>query len=172
MHRRGVGSVTGDAEKADETFVACRNQGFDGATRRHRLLPSLLVDQIMQLNQIDLTDTHPLEGPLETRPGRRPVALSGLRRQEDAVAVCAQPGLEVQLCVAIGSGHVDVVDSVSVDQFERRFDTGGLHCGERRCAEDHASTVETGGAKGLGRDHHGNVASLKLNSFSLTNPNS
>ena len=69
----------------------------------------------MELDQVDLVDTHPLERAFELCPGRVALALAGLGRQIKAVAVFGEERLEPILGRAVSGSRVDVVDAGGVD---------------------------------------------------------
>ena len=76
----------------------------------YAVLPLVLVDQVVQLQQVDVVGPQLLQraADLLIRGVRRP--LSGLGGQEEVVAVLFEERPEPQLCFAVAGGDVDVVD--------------------------------------------------------------
>ena len=69
------------------------------------------LDEVVQLDEVDLVDAEPLERALQLAPGAVAVALAGLRRQEELVAVVGEERRQAQLRLAVRRGRVDVVDA-------------------------------------------------------------
>ena len=112
MHPRHCQAVAGDADEADETFVACLDGRFERTAFAQRSLPLDHVDEVVELEQIDAFDTEPVERAANLLARAGAVSLPGLRREEEPVAVLAQPRREPQLRVAVRRSGVDVIDAV------------------------------------------------------------
>jgi hypothetical protein len=95
----------------------------------------------VQLDQVDMVDPQPLERALEARPRRVPAAVAGLGGDEELAGVRRHPRRHPQLGIAVGGGHVQVVDA-RLDQ-HRQQAVGGLlaHRRERRATEDDAAAL-------------------------------
>ena len=88
---------------------------------------------------------------LVTRRGA--VALSGLRRQEEAVAVLREPRRESQLRLAVRRGSVDVVDVVLEQQLERAVRLRLRDRAQRRGAEERSRALVARAAERRSFDH-------------------
>ena len=119
MHPRHRQAVAGDADEADETLVARLDGRFERAAFAQRSLPLDHVDEVVQLEQVDAIDAEPVERAADLLARAGAVALPGLRREEEPVAVLAQPRREPQLRVAVRRSGVDVIDAVLEQQLER-----------------------------------------------------
>ena len=120
VHRGDRQPVPGDADEADETLVARLDRRLERAALAQRGLPLDHVDEVVQLDQVDAVDAEPLERAPDLLLRSRVLALAGLRREEELVAVAREPRCEAQLRVAVRRGGVDVVDAVLEEQLERR----------------------------------------------------
>ena len=104
-------------------------------------LPFVLLDEVVQLDEVDVIDAHPLERTLERGAGGVALPVAGLGGEEDLVAVVGEPRLEAVLGLAVRRRGVDVVDA-------RRLDLG----------EDAVGRVLTGPAEpGGAEDDPGRV---------------
>ena len=119
VHPRDRQPMSGHADEANEAFVARLDQRFERTAFAQRGLPLDHVDEVVQLDQVDLIDAEPVERAADLLVRAGAVALPGLRREEEAVAMLRQPGREPQLRFAIGRGRVDVVDAVLEQQLQR-----------------------------------------------------
>ncbi len=61
MHARDAHAVTGDADEPDETLVARLHERGHGAVRTVGDGPLVLLHEVVQLDQIDVVDSHPLQ---------------------------------------------------------------------------------------------------------------
>ena len=75
--------MAGDADEADEALVARLDRRFERAALAQCGLPLDHVDQVVQLEQIDVVDSEAVEGAADLLAGSGPIALPGLRRQEE-----------------------------------------------------------------------------------------
>ena len=87
VHAGDPEAVTRDADVAGQALVPGREQRLECAARTDGDLPLVRLDEVVELDQVDVVDAHPLEGPFEFGP--RPVtrALARLGREEDLVAM-------------------------------------------------------------------------------------
>ncbi len=119
MHPGDGYAVPGDADEADEPFVA----RFDGCLERAALaqcgLPLGRIDEVVELEQVDVVDSEPVERAADLLACTGSLTLAGLRREEELVAVLRQEGRKAELGVAVRRGRIDVVDAVLEEQFER-----------------------------------------------------
>ena len=149
MHPGDGESVARDADEAHEAFVARLDRGLERAALAERLLPLAHVDEVVQLDQVDRVDAQPVERAVDLLAGSGAVALAGLRREEEAVAVPREPGGEPQLGVAVGGGGVDVVDAMLEQRFERAVgfrlrDASRAPPRRRSCACSRGRSTRTG----------------------------
>lgn len=77
--------MTGDADVAGQAFVPGLRQRRNGAAGAVRDLPLVGLDQVVQLDQVDVVDAEPFEGPFELDPG----AVSGALARNGAVGIMA-----------------------------------------------------------------------------------
>ena len=111
VHRGDREPVAGDADEPDEPLVA----RLDARPAAHRRGPSASshssgwTRQWSWMRSTWSTPSRSSERRICSRAARVR-ALAGLRREEEPVAVLAQPGREPQLGVAVARGGVDVVD--------------------------------------------------------------
>ena len=110
-------------------------------------LPLVFFDQVVELNQIDVVDSHALQRPLEFGPGRVAVALAGLGCQEDLAPVGGQPRLEPILGLPVGGGGVDVVDAPAVNDVECGVGSFLAHRSESGGAEEEPGRLVAGGTE-------------------------
>ena len=87
MHPRHRQAVAGDADEADEALVARLDGRFERAAFAQRGLPLDHVDEVVQLDQVDVVDAEPVERAADLLARAGAVALAGLRREEEPVAV-------------------------------------------------------------------------------------
>ena len=153
MHLRHRQAVAGDADEADETLVASLDRGFERAALAQRGLPLDHVDEVVQLEQVDAIDAEPVERAANLLARAGAVALPGLRREEEPVAVPAQPRSEPQLRVAVRRCRVDVIDAVLEQELERGIGLGLTERAERRSAEDRARALVSGAPERRLGDH-------------------
>ena len=92
-----------------------RARASTAPTRAVGDLPFVLLDEVVQLDQIDVVDPHPLERALEGRPGpcRPPGRRSWWRGTPRAVV--GEPRLQAILGLAVRRRGVDVVDACRLD---------------------------------------------------------
>ena len=143
MHPGDPEAVTGDADVAGQALVPGREQRLERAARTDGDLPLVGLDEVVELDQVDVVDAHPLERPLEFGP--RPVtrALARLGREEDLVAVVGEPRLQPILGRAVSRGRVDVVDAPLVrrGRGSRRPVPGSCRRAQRRRRSPGSSDV-------------------------------
>ena len=124
MHPCHRQAVAGDADEADETFVACFDGRFDRATFAQRGLPLDHVDEVVELEQVDMIDAEPVEraANLLAAPARSrwPVFVARKNRSR----CWREPRREPQLRVAVRGSGVDVVDPVFEQHVERGVGLG------------------------------------------------
>ena len=101
VHARDPDAVPGHTDVARQSFVARREQRLERATGRHRRLPLVGLDEVVQLDQVDVIDIHPLQRPFEFGSRCRAGALAGLRREEHLAAMVGQPATEAVLGRAV-----------------------------------------------------------------------
>jgi len=73
----------------------------------------------VQLQQVDVVDTEPVEGAADLVVRAHAIAPAGLRGQEESVAMLREEGRKSQLGIAVRRGGVDVVYAVLEEQPER-----------------------------------------------------
>ncbi len=73
MHPGDADAVPRDTDVAGKALVPCREQRLERAARTGGDLPLVGFDEVVELDQVDMVDAHPLERPLEFGP--RPVSL-------------------------------------------------------------------------------------------------
>src|SRR5438552_688953 len=137
---RHLETVTGHADEARKSGVACLDGGPQRAVLAHRNIPLALVDEVVQLDQINVVDAQTAErqADLVARLGVRP--LSGLGREEEALAALAsKPRRDVELRVAVARRRVQVVQVVAEYELERAIGLGIRDLPERGGAEDGAA---------------------------------
>ena len=133
--------MAGDADEPGQALVAGAGERLDRPTGTVGDLPFVLLDEVVQLDQVDVVDAHPLERALERGAGGVALPVAGLGGEEDLVAVVGEPRLEADLGLAVRRRGVDVVDA-------RRLDLG----------EDAVGRVLTGPAEpGGAEDDPGRV---------------
>ena len=130
--------VAGDADEPDEPFLPRLDGGSQRTVLAQRQLPFGRVDEAVQLDQIDVIDSHPFERAANLLAGRCVRPLAGLGREEETVTVLAKPGREPELRLAVARRGVDVIDPVLEQELERVVGLVLRHVPERRGAEDHA----------------------------------
>ena len=126
---------------------------FERTAFAQRELPVDHVDEVVQLDQVDLVDAEPVERAANLFARSGAVALAGLRREEETVAMLREPRREPQLRVAVRRGDVDVVDAVLEQQLEHRIGLGLRQRAERRGAEERAGALVAGASERRLRDH-------------------
>ena len=103
--------MSGDADEAHEPLVARRGQRLDRAAGTERDVPLVGLDEVVQLDQIDLVDAHPVERSFELGPCGVALAFAGLGGEEHVAAVVGEPWPEPHLGFAVAGRGVDVVDA-------------------------------------------------------------
>ena len=83
--------VSGDADEADEPLVARRGQRRDRTLGTERDVPLVGLDEVVQLDQVDLVDTHPGERSFELGPSVGAMAFAGLGSEEHLGAMIGEP---------------------------------------------------------------------------------
>ena len=95
--------VAGHADEAHEALVARLDRRLERAAGAQRGLPLDHVDEVVQLDQVDLVDAEPVERAADLLACAGAVALAGLGREEELLAVLRQPGRDPQLGVAVAT---------------------------------------------------------------------
>jgi hypothetical protein len=113
------------------------------------------VTEVVELDQVDAGDPHPLERAVDRLPCAGRGALAGLRREEEAVAVLGEPGAKLVLGVAVARSSVDVVDPVLEQEREGRLRLGRRRTGEGDGAEHDSRARMPGASEGSAHDRHG-----------------
>ncbi len=126
----------------------------NGAARAVRRLPLVLLDEVVQLDQVDVVDAHPLERPLEARPGVVRSAIAGLRRQEDLVAMLRQPRCEEILGHPVRGRGVPVVDAELEQHVEHRVGLLLRGVEQPGTTEDHPAALMSRPSELSTFDHH------------------
>ena len=101
MHLGDAQPVAGDADEPHEPLVACRGERLDRTARTERDLPLVGLDEVVQLDQVDLVDAHPLERSFQLGPRRRRPPFAGLRGEEHVRAVVGEPRPQPILGLAV-----------------------------------------------------------------------
>ena len=161
MHRGDGPAVAGDADEADQALLARLARGIQRAARRQRLLPLVRMAQRVELQEVDPIGAQALERALDLGLGGRVVALAGLGREEEIVAVAIHPGPDAELGLAVGGCGVDVVDAELEQQVEHAVGGRLVDPAERRGAEDHAGAHMSGAPEGPSLDRHGGSPLLR-----------
>ena len=112
MHPGDRQAVAGDADEPNEPLVARLHRRLQRTVLAQGELPVDYVDEVVQLEQVDVVDAEAVERAADLLACAGVVALAGLRRQEETVAVPLEPWGEPQLGVAVRGGRVDVVHAV------------------------------------------------------------
>ena len=94
-------AVPGDADEADEALVARLDGRFERTAFAQRGFPLDHVDEVVQLEQVDVVDAEAVERAANLLVRAGSVALPGLRRDEEMVAVLREPRRKPQLRVAV-----------------------------------------------------------------------
>ena len=128
-------AVAGDADEADEPLVAGLERCLERPAGTERLLPLAGMDEVVQLDQVDRGDIHPVERAVDGVARRRSRPVAGLRREEERVAMLREPGSQLVLRVPVARGGVDVVDAVLEQQLEDGVRLGRCRSAERDGAE-------------------------------------
>ena len=89
VHPRDCQAVAGDADEADEALVARLDGCFERAALAQRGLPLDHVDEVVQLQQVDAIDAEAFERAADLLARACAVALAGLGREEEPVAMPA-----------------------------------------------------------------------------------
>ncbi len=139
--------MAGHADVRHEPLVASREHRFERSARTDRDLPLVGLDEVVQLDQIDTVDTHPLQRPLQLRSSRGTRPLPRLGREEHLVAVLGQPRREPIFRCAVSGCGVDVVDPPLPHQRKGRVGSTLTHPTERCGAEDHSGGSVAGRAE-------------------------
>ena len=116
-------------------------QGLDGTAGSVGELELVLLDEVVQLDHVDVVDTHPLQRALQLGARRIARTLTGLGGQEHRVPVLGQPRLQPVLRRAVGRRGVDVVDAPRGDLGHRRVGALLAHPAEGGGTEDHPGRV-------------------------------
>ena len=128
--------MAGDADEANEPLVPGLEHRLERAARPERLLPLRGMDEVVQLDQVDRRDVHPVERAVDGVARRRSRPVAGLRRDEERVTMLGQPGSKLILGVPVVRGGVDVVDPVVEQQLEEGVRLRRCRSDERHGAED------------------------------------
>ncbi|ELK52171.1 hypothetical protein D320_14131 [Haloferax sp. BAB-2207] len=154
--------VARQADVADFPLVFRLAEGRERAVVGGDFVQFGLVFEAVDLIEVDVVDAEAVERAVEF-PFRALVApLLGLTAEEDILAVLAELRPQFELRVAVGRGHVEVVDALREDVFdhlvrallfepverdsaERR--DGTLVAGVAECACLHTSNVTVDGQK-------------------------
>jgi hypothetical protein len=150
--------VARHAEEAHEAGVARFGGGAQRAVRPHRLLPLVLLHEVVELEQVELRDAQALEGAADLVPRPGVAALARLRGQEEVAAVALHPGADAELGVPVGGGGVDVVHAGVEQLAERPVRLVLAGAGEGGGAEQQARAPVAGAAEGEGGDHGVTIA--------------
>jgi hypothetical protein len=137
MHRGHAPAVPGCADEPDQALLAGFHGRVQGAARRQRPIPLVGVDQRMELQQVDPVGAHPLERVVDVASGALAVALAGLARKEEVIAMAVHPGADPQLGIAVSGCGVDVVDAALEQQIEHPVGGSLIDAGKRGAAEQH-----------------------------------
>src|SRR5206468_7581387 len=124
VHSRHGQPVTGDADETDEALVARLDRCFERAALAQRGLPLDRIDEVVQLEQVDAVDAEAVERAADFLARARAIALAGLCRQEETVAMLRQQRGKPELGVAVRRRGVDVVDAVLEELLERAVRLG------------------------------------------------
>ncbi len=135
--------MAGHTDEADEPFVARRDQGGDDTVGREGGVPLVGLDEVVQLDEVDLIDPHPIERPLEFGPRCAPLSLTRLGGEEEPVAIRREERCQSKLRLAVRRRGVDVVDAGRIDELERGIGTRLAHRPECRGTEDDAGRLVT-----------------------------
>ena len=111
--------MTGDTDEAHQAGIARLDRRAKGTVGSERCLPLRLVHEVVQLDEIDVIRTEPLEraADLVAGLGVRPPAR--FRRDEEAFAPgTLEPRRDAQLGVAVAGRGIDVIHAVTLEQLE------------------------------------------------------
>ena len=136
--------MPGDADEANESFFTRLDHCLQGATFAQRELPLDHVGQVVQLQEVDVVDTQPIEGTVEFF--LRPLVVSRvrLRGDEERGRIPLEPRRDPQLRVTIGCRRVDVIHAVLQEKIQRSLGVCVGNTAERRRTEDRASALVAG----------------------------
>jgi hypothetical protein len=126
---------------------------LERTARAERGLPLDHVDEVVQLEQVDADRRRAVERAVDLFARAGAVALPGLRRDEETVAVLRQPRREPAARVAVRRSGVDVVDAVLEQQLEGRVRLGLRERAECRGTEDRACALVAGASERRFLDH-------------------
>src|SRR5215203_6842435 len=154
-------SVARHTDEADKALTLRAHNGLQHTAGSEGCLPVRLVDEVVQLNQINLVGTKPLERPGDLRVRVVTPPLPGFRRQEQVRPVCLHSRPDPQLCVAVACGRVDVVDAVLAEQLHRVIRFGLRDVTESRGPEDGAGALVSSTSELQNRDHGSHCASCE-----------
>jgi len=128
-----------------------------GATAN--LLRGLRSRLARRANALSAEEAQALERALDVTPRARVVALSRLRREEEAAAQAAHRLADARLGAAITVRYVDVVHAAREQHVERARRLLRARVPERRGAEDDARAAVARAAEGEGGDHDSSARS-------------
>ena len=106
--------------------------------------PIAIFDQVVELDEVDLIDTQPLQAPFEFGPSCTAGAFAGLGRQENLAAMVLQPWRQPQLRLAVARSRIEVVHARGAHEFDRGIGAALAHRAKRSRSEDDTRAVVTG----------------------------
>src|SRR5208282_36482 len=130
-------TVTGHSDESHQPLSPRLDDRLERATRAQRGAPFSFIDEVMQLDQVDMIDTQPLERSMKTRAGAIVGAIAGLGGEEEVLAMLPHPGADSQLRLAVCGGRVDMVDAIFEQRLEDAIRAILLHSAQRGGAEDY-----------------------------------
>ncbi len=174
MHAGNPQTMARHADEPGEPFVVRRDHRRNGAVGCERRLPLVGLHQVVELDQIDVIDAEPCERTFEFGPGSCAVALTRLRREEEAGPVVGEERCEPELRLPVGRRGVEMVDACGIDDLQRGVGALLTHPTECGSTEDHSGGLVTGAAERSDGEHVRTVAAALtrhgLRPPSLTRP--
>ena len=150
VHRRqgGLDAVGGEPEEAHGARLAGLAQGLHGAAGAEGGLHVVAGAQGVELVEVEAVGAQTVQGGGQLGRGVDRGALVGLAGQETAVAVRFEGGAQELLGVAVGGGHVDVVDAALEGAVHHAAGLGLAAAAHGDAAEADDGDRDAGGAQG------------------------
>ena len=98
-----------DTDEPDKALVSRLDGRLESPVFAQRKLPLDHIDEVVQLDQVDVVDTQPVERAPYFLPRFSVFPLAGLCRHEELSRVALQPRRNPQLRAAVRRGGIDVV---------------------------------------------------------------
>jgi len=145
--------MPGDADEPNESLLPGTAERLYCTVGGVSLFEFVLFDKIVQLNQIDLFDTEPLERTLEAPSRAATSSLVGLCCEKELFSTLGKPWAQPEFGVSVGGGGIEVVDAVTKKRRQERVGLILGHAEKSRSPENDPAARVTRAPERHARDH-------------------